>query len=149
MIRKYPFLAGSTAFFPRGRVHVVKAMALAALAVHLPAKGHCSDVVETSQPGSADRSATSKNSLPVAVTDYIDLKSAALAFNVLANDTDADEDALTVIAASAQYGAVAFTPDGLVAYAANPSQQRADEIIYVLSDGRGGRAQGKVIVTAL
>jgi Bacterial Ig domain len=149
MIRKYPFLAGSTAFFPRGRVHVVKAMALAALAVHLPAKGHCSDVVETSQLGSADRSATSKNSMPVAVTDYIDLKSAALAFNVLANDTDADEDALTVIAASAQYGAVAFTPDGLVAYAANPSQQRADEIIYVLSDGRGGRAQGKVIVTAL
>lgn len=149
MIRKYPFLAGSTAFFPRGRVHVVKAIALAALAVHLPAKGHCSDVFETSQLGSADRSASSKNSMPVAVTDYIELKSAALAFNVLANDTDADEDALTVIAASAQYGAVAFTPDGLVAYAANPSQQRADEIIYVLSDGRGGRAQGKVIVTAL
>jgi hypothetical protein len=87
--------------------------------------------------------------MPVAVTDYVDLKSAALAFNVLANDTDADEDSLTVIGASAQYGAVAFTPDGLVAYAANPSQPRADEIIYVLSDGRGGRAQGKVIVTAL
>lgn len=149
MIQKYPFLAGSTAFFPRGRVHVVKAIALAALAVHLSAQGHCSDVVETSQLGSADRSVTSKNSVPLAVTDYVDLKSAALAFNVLANDTDADEDALTVIAASAQYGAVAFTPDGLVAYAANPSQQRADEIIYVLSDGRGGRAQGKVIVTAL
>lgn len=145
MIQKYPFLAGSTAFFPRGRVHVVKAIALAALAVHLPAQGHCSDVVEPSQLGGA----TSKNTMPVAVTDYVDLKSAALAFNVLTNDTDADQDALTVIAASAQYGAVAFTPDGLVAYAANPSQPRADEIIYVLSDGRGGRAQGKVIVTAL
>ena len=145
MIRKHHFPARTTAFFPRGRVHIVKAMALAALAVHFPAQGHWSDVVETSQLGSA----TTKNSMPVAVTDYVDLKSAALAFNVLLNDTDADQDALSVISASAQHGAVAFTPDGLVAYAANPSQPRADEIIYVLSDGRGGHATGKVIVTAL
>lgn len=149
MAQKHRFPARTTAFLPRGRVHIVKTIALAALTVHLSAQGHCSDAGETFQIGSSDRSATSNNSMPVAVTDYIDLKSAALAFNVLANDTDADGDALTVIAASAQYGAVAFTPDGLVAYAANPSQPRADEIIYVLSDGRGGRAQGKVIVTAL
>jgi hypothetical protein len=88
------------------------------------------------------------NAPPVAVTDYVDLTDASTAFNVLANDQDANNDTLTVTEAYAQHGAVAFTADGLVAYVANHKNPRSDEIIYVLADSRGGVAKGKVIVVA-
>ena len=88
------------------------------------------------------------NTPPVARVEYVDISSASKAFNVLANDHDADNDALTVIEASAKHGAVAFTEDGLVAYAANPTERLSDEIIYVVADNKGGMAKGKVIVAA-
>ena len=124
---------------------MAKAVALALLSMPLPALGHSPEVA----PASAPLSATTRisNAAPVAVTDYVELKNAAQALNVLANDTDANNDALKIIEATARYGAVAFTADGLVAYAANPSKSRADEIIYVVSDGHGGLSQGKVIVS--
>ena len=121
-----------------------KVIALTAVAAILPAQGHCSDVTQATQLGSADL----QNTQPVAGTDYVDVENAGTAFNVLANDSDADQDKLTIVAATAQHGAVAFTADGLVAYAADPTRPRADEIKYVLTDGRGGRTMGKVIVTA-
>lgn len=119
-------------------------MSLAALVVTLPTPGQCSDHAQSPPNGSA----IVQNAQPIAVTDYVPLKNAAMAFNVLSNDTDADHDTLIVVEATARHGAVAFTADGLVAYAADPAQLRADEINYVLSDGRGGRTMGKVIVTA-
>ena len=66
---------------------------------------------------------------------------------LLANDTDANRDRLRIIDASAKYGAIAYTADGLVAYAASAAQPLADEIDYTLSDGRGGSAKGKVLIS--
>ena len=123
-------------------------MALATFVTSLPAYGQVPNVAQTSPSGSAMDSSGTVNTPPVAGVDYVDLSTAAKAFNVLANDHDADNDALTVIEASAKHGAVAFTADGLVAYAANPAEHRSDEIIYVLADNKGGMAKGKVIVVA-
>lgn len=84
------------------------------------------------------------NELPVAAPDVVDLQKSANAFNVLANDSDADGDRLTMVGAIANLGAVAFTPEGLLAYAQNPGSDRPDRITYTVSDGRGGFAEGKV-----
>lgn len=84
------------------------------------------------------------NELPVAAPDRVGLRQSANAFNVLANDSDADGDRLTMVGATANFGAVAFTPEGLLAYAQNPGPARQDEITYMVSDGRGGFAEGKV-----
>lgn len=87
-----------------------------------------------------------KNELPIAITDQVNLTKSSSAFNVLANESDADGDRLTMVAAITDYGAVAFTPEGLLAYAQNPGPARPDNIIYTVSDGRGGFAQGLVKV---
>lgn len=130
-----------------------KAMALAIFAASLPAHGYANgqgpDLAQTTPANISEKVSDGVNAPPMAVTDYVDLDNAAHAFNVVANDLDANRDTLTVIAAYAQFGAVAYTSDGLVAYAANSSASRQpDKINYVLSDGRGGRAEGTVIITA-
>ena len=107
----------------------------AALAVSNPA--YSSDKV-------AEAGESVQNDKPVAKTDRIEIKKASVAFNALANDADANGDSLILIDASARFGAVVFTTDGLVAYAQNPGPARADTITYIVSDGRGGFDQGIV-----
>lgn len=86
------------------------------------------------------------NRSPLANDDIVALEKSSTAFNVLANDTDADGDRLIIIEASAKFGAVAFTTDGLVSYAQTPGPARADKITYVVSDSSGGSSVGTVEV---
>jgi large repetitive protein len=66
---------------------------------------------------------------------------------VLANDTDADGDPLTVTAASAPNGRVIINPDGTVTYTPNANFNGTDTITYTISDGRGGLSTATVTVT--
>lgn len=84
------------------------------------------------------------NVKPEATPDFVDLKTASVAFNALANDVDTDGDSLVLVAANAKFGAVAYTPQGLIAYAQQAGHARPDQIIYSISDGRGGLAEGIV-----
>ena len=61
---------------------------------------------------------------------------------LLANDTDADGDTLSITAVSAN----ASLGGGFVTYTA-PSSGSTDTITYTLSDGRGGTATGTITVT--
>ncbi len=123
-------------------------MALAASLTTVPAHSHVPDVAQISQKLGVQSSSDKPNSPPVASVDHVDLVNASTAFNVLGNDYDANDDALTITAAYAKYGAVAFTPDGLVAYAAHETEPRSDEIVYILSDAKGAVTTGKVIISA-
>ena len=96
----------------------------------------------------AEANAPVQNDKPVATTDRVDLKSSSIAINTLANDVDANGDRLILVDASARFGAVVFTTDGLLAYAQNPGPARADTITYVVSDDRGGFDQGTVEILA-
>jgi hypothetical protein len=87
-----------------------------------------------------------ENRPPVAADDVLRLSSKPAQLNVLANDTDPDGDRLIITDMAASHGAVAFTPTGIVAYAPNPGQPRADTIIYRADDGHGGSATGKILV---
>ena len=66
---------------------------------------------------------------------------------VLANDSDADGDALTITgfsASSAQGGTVAVNANGSFTYTPKPNFNGADSFSYTVSDGRGGFATSQV-----
>lgn len=95
-------------------------------------------------PDTTEKRALVENSTPVAIADVMELKRSSNAFNVLINDSDPDGDRLILTDALAQFGAVAFTPEGLIGYAQNPGPPRADIITYTISDNKGNFAHGTV-----
>ncbi len=137
-------VTGLIAQLPTG-TYFVKAITLAAVMANGPAFGR--NPASLSGVQVIEHKSGYNNIPPVAVTDYVKWARASQAVNVLVNDSDANRDILTVIDASAEFGAVAFTSNGLVAYAANDAQAKAYVIHYVLTDGLGSVAQGKVIVS--
>lgn len=97
-----------------------------------------------SSDNAAKANAPVQNHKPVAKPDRIELKTSSVAFNALANDADPNGDRLILVDASARFGVVVFTKDGLLAYAQNPGPARVDTITYIVSDGRGELDQGTV-----
>ena len=134
---------------PAKRCYLTAAKYLSALSLaFMSASSRSESVIATTKsPNSsvAQRSVTTNHS-PVANADLVSLENSSTAFNVLANDTDEDADRLMIVKASANFGAVAFTTDGLLGYAQNPGPARTDKITYIVSDGSGGSAVGTVKV---
>ena len=67
--------------------------------------------------------------------------------NVLSNDTDPDQDPLTVTSATAGNGSVVINPDGTIKYTPNTNFNGTDTIVYQISDGNGGLSTATVNVT--
>ncbi len=118
--------------------------AAAIMAIGSSAHASQGNVQLKSETYHTERQAVTENRKPVTTIDIVDLKKSSNAFNVLANDSDPDGDGLTLIYALAKFGAVAFTPQGLIGYAQNQGQPRSDRITYIASDGRGAFAEGTV-----
>ena len=96
--------------------------------------------------------ATLANTVPVAADDSAEtgVDVAVTIADVLANDSDADGDALTVVSADAQSeqgGAVDNHGDGSFTYTPPAGFIGEDRFTYTISDGQGGEAQGTVIIT--
>ena len=84
---------------------------------------------------------TGENAVPVARDDSATLMPNGTALvPVLANDADADGDALTVTAVSLPSSGTATITAAGVAYQAGLTFNLADEFTYTISDGRGGTA---------
>ena len=89
-------------------------------------------------PVAMDDSATTQQNTPVTTGD------------VLANDSDPDGDSVTVSGVdsqSAQGGAVVDNGDGTFTYTPANGYVGSDTFNYMISDGKGGQAQGTVIIT--
>ena len=87
---------------------------------------------------------------PVAVNDaYIVNCSVANTFDVLANDSDKDGDALTITTVSAPGKGTAVISGGKIVYTANANTcgGAVDSFTYTISDGKGGSATATVAVT--
>lgn len=104
-----------------------------------------------SAPATVTLSVNSINDLPLARADRA---GAAPGFSipridVLANDTDADGDTLSVTAfTQGARGVVTANPDGTLAYAPSAGFLSGnDRFEYTVADGRGGSAVGEVVVT--
>ncbi len=89
-------------------------------------------------PMAGEDSVTTQQDVPVTITD------------LLANDTDPDGDSLSISGVderSAQGGTVVNNGDGTVTYTPPAGYVGNDSFGYLISDGRGGQAQGLVRVT--
>lgn len=83
----------------------------------------------------ADDAATTAEDNPVAI-------------DVLANDTDADGDALAVASTTqGAHGSVSIGDGGILTYTPDSDYNGEDSFIYVVTDGHGGSGTGQVAVT--
>ena len=92
---------------------------------------------------------TAVNDAPVANADSATVEEDGAAdVAVLANDTDAEGDLLTVTAVTqGSHGVVAINPDKTVKYTPAANYNGPDSFTYTVSDGNGGTATGTVSVT--
>lgn len=107
-----------------------------------------SDGSLTSNQATVTIAITSVNSAPVANTDSAGTyANTPVLIDVLANDTDADGDPLSVTGlGTAGHGSVQVQ-NGKVLYTPAADYTGSDTFIYSVSDGAGGSAQGNVNVT--
>ena len=88
------------------------------------------------------------NTVPSAISDNGNVDTgASVEIDVLANDSDADGDTLTIASVTqGSNGTVAITSGG-VTYTHDGSGITADSFTYAASDGNGGTATGTVSIT--
>ncbi|AQS40086.1 protein of unknown function (DUF4347)/Outer membrane protein beta-barrel domain [Shewanella psychrophila] len=85
------------------------------------------------------------NDQPVAVDDYANVaEDGSVTFSVLSNDSDVDNDGLTVTLSSASYGSSVNHYDGTVTYTPDANFNGSDSVQYSVNDGQGGEAQAVV-----
>lgn len=91
--------------------------------------------------------AVSNNRLPVAVADQASTReNTAVVVNVLANDTDADGDSLTITQAVSGFGTVTILADQKLSYLPNTDFTGVDKVIYSVTDGKGGTASSELVI---
>ena len=101
----------------------------------------------TSSSATVSLTVTAVNDPPVAVDDAISQAgTAALAIPVLSNDSDVDNDNLSIVGATASVGSVSFTPQSLTY---TPVQNFTGNALvqYTIADGNGGTASAQAVVT--
>lgn len=88
------------------------------------------------------------NTAPVAVDDAVTVaEDGTLRVDVLANDSDADDDALTILEVSAAQHGTAVLEGGQVRYTPSANYHGSEELVYRIGDGRGGEATARVVIT--
>jgi VCBS repeat-containing protein len=102
-----------------------------------------------SATGTVTMTVTAVNDAPVAVADSASVaEDGTVNVNVLANDTDIENDTLTVTAVTqGAHGAVVINPDKTVKYTPAANYNGSDAFTYTVSDGHGGSATASVSVT--
>ncbi len=87
------------------------------------------------------------NDVPVAQDDTATgTEDQPVTIPVLANDSDADGDPLTVTTATSPDGTVTINPDGTITFVPNPDFNGPTTITYTIDDGMGGTATATVTV---
>ena len=85
------------------------------------------------------------NFAPVANPDSANVAAgSSVAINVLANDTDANGDVLSVTGVGPATRGTVTRVGNVVTYTANPGPAGTDSFTYTISDGNGGNATGTV-----
>lgn len=92
-----------------------------------------------------------RNVAPIANIDTVTLvEDSSLTFNVLTNDSDANDDPLQVIDFTAvTNGTLSTNGNGSFTYTPNANFAGTDSFAYTISDGRGGTAATTVNITVM
>jgi hypothetical protein len=89
-----------------------------------------------------------ENAAPAAVADAVSTAAdQPVTFSPLSNDTDPDGDALTITAATAQYGTLTVHPDGTLTYQPGMTTATVDTVRYTVTDKQGGVHTAEVRIT--
>jgi hypothetical protein len=106
------------------------------------------DTLDACDTATVTITVASVNDPPVANDDErTTLSGVATTINVLANDSDADGDSLTVTGVtSPANGTATINPDNTVTYRSNCGFQGVDSFTYTISDGNGGTDTAQVTV---
>src|SRR5262249_43670296 len=93
----------------------------------------------------------SVNAQPVAGNDSATVaEDNAVTIAVLANDTDADGQTLTITGTTPPaHGSIVVNPNQTITYTPNGNFNGSDSFTYSIADGFGGTATGTVTVTVL
>ena len=107
------------------------------------------DGLADSNVATASITVTPVNDHPVATGDAArTVEGIPVTIDVLANDTDVDGDALTVVSVTqGANGMVVIKSDGTVSYTPNNNFAGTDTFTYTVADGKGGSATAPVAVT--
>lgn len=102
----------------------------------------------TSSGGTITVQQSSTNHPPSAVDDSASTaEDTPVTIDVLSNDADPDDDALTITAVTAPGHGSATIVSGAVRYSPTTDYHGSDSFGYTISDGRGGTAAAVVVVT--
>lgn len=104
------------------------------------------------QTASVDIAVAAVNDAPVANDDVVDEvanNSPGIVIDVLANDTDAENDELTVFSATAESGTVTINADGTLNYVPSSGFIGTDNIIYQVNDSSGAFDFGNVSIAVV
>ena len=109
------------------------------------------DNVGFTDTGTVSVTVTPVNDPPTAVNDSVSTnEDTPVAINVVANDTDADGDALTPISTGGSpVGSVSINGNGTIQYAPPPNYSGSDSFSYTVADGHGGTASANVSITVV
>jgi len=89
-----------------------------------------------------------ENQAPVATDDQASADDhSTIMIDVLANDSDADDDSLTVVMASVDHGSVTVNADNTLGYTSDIGFNGIATISYTIDDGMGNQATAEVTVT--
>lgn len=102
-----------------------------------------------SAPANVSVTISAVNYNPVAVNDGATThQNTPLTINVLMNDTDPDQDVLSVVSTTNPANGIAvINPDYSITYTPNASFLGSDTFTYTVSDGFGGSSTGLVSIT--
>jgi hypothetical protein len=98
--------------------------------------------------GTVNVTITPVNDAPVAATDTATTKrSTAVVIDVLANDSDVEDDSLTIVSVTKGANGNTTIVNGQVRYGPKSGFTGTDTFTYTISDGNGGTATATVTVT--
>jgi VCBS repeat-containing protein len=102
-----------------------------------------------SATGTVTVTVTAVNDAPTAAADSATVpEDGRVTVSVLANDTDPENDTLSVTAVTqGAHGTVVINPDNTLKYSPVANYNGSDTFTYTISDGHGGSATGTVTVT--
>ena len=88
------------------------------------------------------------NGAPLVLPDVAATPDAAIAITVLGNDTDPDNDALTILGTTApSHGSIVVNADGTITYTPNAGYLGSDTFTYAAGDGKGGVGVAAVTIS--
>ncbi|MGD9211070.1 MAG: cadherin-like domain-containing protein, partial [Desulfobacteraceae bacterium] len=98
--------------------------------------------------GAYEMRSEDSNTLPIALNDSVETKESwSTSIDVLANDSDADGDLLTIVSYTQPQNGIVMESGGIFMYEPLTDYRGSDSFTYTIADGNGGQANAVVDIS--